>query len=211
MSSVSLLRSPALGTALSDLIRPCGASRPRRSRLPAPPRHPPLAVALSGGGFRATLSGLGVLRFLADAGLLTSVRYVSSVSGGSVANGLFACRYRQLEEAGFTAEAFDHHLLGPFVEQVSTRSLSRLRYGHVPLVRDLQLAQSLLYRQSTALRGRWMVERFRAALLAASFDRFPRQRCDKLVHAGWWLTGASLATYHRDMLGSDLPVWRPPP
>ncbi|MDQ3974609.1 MAG: patatin-like phospholipase family protein, partial [Actinomycetota bacterium] len=131
------------------------------------------------------------------------------------------------------------------------------RYGRVPLVRDLQLAQSLLYRQSTALRRRWMVERFRAweaardagqpppdwgrrgvlfglatsfepapdwvkanpqapdpaavALVATSFDRFPRQRCDELVHAGWWLTGASLATYHRDVLGPDLPVWRPPP
>jgi hypothetical protein len=43
------------------------------------------------------------------------------------------------------------------------------RYGRIPLVRDLQLAQSLLYRQSTALRRRMMVDRFRA--MEAARDR----------------------------------------
>jgi NTE family protein len=36
-------------------------------------------------------------------------------------------------------------------------------YGRLPLVRDLARSNSLLYRQSTALRARWMVDRFRAA------------------------------------------------
>jgi NTE family protein len=35
-------------------------------------------------------------------------------------------------------------------------------YGKIPLVRDLMRANSLLYRQSTALRTRWMVDRFEA-------------------------------------------------
>ena len=43
-----------------------------------------IGLALSGGGFRAPLFHLGVVRFLADAGLLQDVVYVSSVSGGSV-------------------------------------------------------------------------------------------------------------------------------
>ena len=43
-----------------------------------------IGLALSGGGFRATLYHLGVVRFLKDAGLLESVSHVTSVSGGSV-------------------------------------------------------------------------------------------------------------------------------
>ena len=43
-----------------------------------------LGVALSGGGFRATLFHLGVLRFFRDARLLRHIRHISSVSGGSI-------------------------------------------------------------------------------------------------------------------------------
>ena len=43
-----------------------------------------IGLALSGGGFRATLYHLGVVRFLRDAGLLEYVSHVTCVSGGSV-------------------------------------------------------------------------------------------------------------------------------
>ncbi len=43
-----------------------------------------LGLALSGGGFRATLYHLGVVRFLRDAGILPKVTHIASVSGGSV-------------------------------------------------------------------------------------------------------------------------------
>ncbi len=43
-----------------------------------------IGLALSGGGFRATLFHLGMVRFLRDAGLLRSVSHITSVSGGSV-------------------------------------------------------------------------------------------------------------------------------
>ena len=43
-----------------------------------------LGLALSGGGFRATLYHLGVLRFLRDAGALPHVTDIASVSGGSI-------------------------------------------------------------------------------------------------------------------------------
>jgi predicted acylesterase/phospholipase RssA len=43
-----------------------------------------IGLALSGGGFRATLYHLGVVRFLRDAGLLEHVSHITSVSGGSV-------------------------------------------------------------------------------------------------------------------------------
>ncbi|MCI0642021.1 MAG: patatin-like phospholipase family protein [Gemmataceae bacterium] len=45
---------------------------------------PRLGLALSGGGFRATLYHLGVVRFLRDADLLSQVTHIASVSGGSI-------------------------------------------------------------------------------------------------------------------------------
>jgi predicted acylesterase/phospholipase RssA len=45
---------------------------------------PQLGLALSGGGFRATLYHLGVIRFLKDLGELKNVTHIASVSGGSI-------------------------------------------------------------------------------------------------------------------------------
>jgi len=41
-------------------------------------------LALSGGGFRAVLYHLGLVRFLRDAGILSRVSHISAVSGGSI-------------------------------------------------------------------------------------------------------------------------------
>ena len=43
-----------------------------------------LGLALSGGGFRATLFHVGVIRFLREVGLLQDVTHIASVSGGSI-------------------------------------------------------------------------------------------------------------------------------
>ena len=43
-----------------------------------------IGLALSGGGFRATLYHLGLVRFLRDAGILPQVSHITSVSGGSI-------------------------------------------------------------------------------------------------------------------------------
>ena len=411
MAEETPLSSPAIGTATSDLISPCKEER-AHADPPAPPRQPPFALAFSGGGFRATLGAVGVLRFMADAGLLSQVRWVSSVSGGSVAHGLLAHAHPELERAGFTPDALDDLVVRPLVARVSTTSLvktllrnawrivgrptrtelladqfddwffhgRRLRelsrncrfifnasnlttgvrfglerdligdwvmgridtppelrladavaasaafpggfapvvldglrfpcadgrvaklldggaydnmglepldrlnelaepdlrdaclvalnaggvfrtgaYGRIPLVRDLMRANSLLYRQSTALRMRAMVERFQAwertppggerprgarrgvlfglattldqglaqgwraqnpeqsdgdrrrlALTKTSFDEFDFALCRDLMYRGWWLAGATLSQYHRDLLPPELPGWREP-
>lgn len=49
-----------------------------------------VGVAISGGGYRATTWGLGALMYLVDAGKHAEVTSISSVSGGSVANGIVA-------------------------------------------------------------------------------------------------------------------------
>jgi predicted acylesterase/phospholipase RssA len=43
-----------------------------------------IGLALSGGGFRATLFHLGLVRFLRDANVLPNVTHITSVSGGSI-------------------------------------------------------------------------------------------------------------------------------
>ena len=52
-----------------------------------------IGIALSGGGYRATLFGLGSLWRLNDAGLLGKLDRVTSVSGGSILAGVLAHRW----------------------------------------------------------------------------------------------------------------------
>ncbi|WP_338898524.1 patatin-like phospholipase family protein [Streptomyces sp. TG1A-60] len=113
--------SPAVGTGLT--ARPCGDLL--RPAPPPPATATPLALALSGGGFRATLSALGFVRLLADTGLLPHLRYSSSVSGGSIANGCLARAWPALRERDFTAQAVDELVITPLVDRVSARSLKR--------------------------------------------------------------------------------------
>ena len=54
-------------------------------------------LAMSGGGFRATLFHLGALVRLNEFGYLRKLDRFSSVSGGSITNGLLAVRWNQLQ------------------------------------------------------------------------------------------------------------------
>ncbi|WP_416956482.1 patatin-like phospholipase family protein [Streptomyces sp. Agncl-13] len=112
--------SPALGTGLQ--AHPCGDALRPAEPLPA---ADPVAVTFSGGGFRATFSALGVVRLLADAGMLSGLRYASSVSGGSVANGLLATAWPDLKQRDFTTAAVDELLIDPAVTKVGSHSLKK--------------------------------------------------------------------------------------
>src|SRR5437868_15502856 len=64
-------------------------------------------LALSGGGFRATLFHLGTLWRLNELGWLVKLDRVSSVSGGSLTAGALACRWSELAVDGAgVAQAF---------------------------------------------------------------------------------------------------------
>ena len=59
-----------------------------------------IALCLSGGGFRAALFHAGAIRRLNELGVLSRVRTISSVSGGSIASGLLATVWTRLERVG---------------------------------------------------------------------------------------------------------------
>ncbi len=63
-----------------------------------------IGLALSGGGFRATLFHLGVVRFLRDSDLLKHVSHMTSVSGGSI---LAAHLVLNWDRYGGTPEEFE--------------------------------------------------------------------------------------------------------
>jgi hypothetical protein len=71
-----------------------------------------VGVSLSGGGFRATLLGIGALLAIVDAGQAGEVRSIASVSGGSLANAFVWSRmdFRAADPTAFselTREAID--------------------------------------------------------------------------------------------------------
>ena len=155
-------------------------------------------------------------------------------------------------------EVLDNLTRGELILALNAGGLFRTgtRFGRIPFVSDLSRSNSLLYRQSTAVRNQELVERFRAweaarelgfeppswarrgvlfglsttfarpnpewadtrdprddlriplALVKTTFARFAHETCWGLVYPGWWLTGAALATFHREVLGPTLPTWR---
>jgi Predicted esterase of the alpha-beta hydrolase superfamily len=62
-------------------------------------REPKLGLALSGGGFRASLFHIGVLARLADCDLLRHVEVISTVSGGSIIGAYYYLKLKVLLES----------------------------------------------------------------------------------------------------------------
>jgi NTE family protein len=72
-----------------------------------------LGLALSGGGYRATLFGLGSLWRLNDAGLLGKLDRITSVSGGAILAGVLAQHWKQLKFEDGRAVNFSSMIVGP--------------------------------------------------------------------------------------------------
>ena len=114
----------------------------------------PIALALSGGGIRAMVFHLGVLRRLAERGLLERITKVSTVSGGSLLVGLL------LQETGLrwpTSQQFLSHSLPALRSKLCARSLQwgALRQLRNPVNWRFLLSRSNLL--ALALRNEWDV------------------------------------------------------
>lgn len=94
----------------------------RENRGVTPDRSASVGICLSGGGFRAALYSLGVLRYLAEAGLLSRMRVLCGVSGGSVAAAAVVAavgrRGSESLSGAYVGEVFE-----PFVAAVSEHNI----------------------------------------------------------------------------------------
>ena len=117
--------------------------------------HTPIALALSGGGIRAMVFHLGVLRHLAERGLLETVERISTVSGGSLLVGLL---FQQNGLRWPTSERFLTHSFPALREALCARSL---QWGAIRQLRNPLNWRSLLSRANLlalALRHEWQVQ-----------------------------------------------------
>lgn len=93
-----------------------------------------IGVCLSGGGFRASLFGLGVLRYLAEASLLGRTVAISAVSGGSITAAVTADRFPQLRHndagANFVADVY-----APMVGAITRKNMRNRAIGRWALTR----------------------------------------------------------------------------
>jgi NTE family protein len=72
------------------------------------------ALCLSGGGFRAMLFHAGALWRLNQAGLLPTLKRISSVSGGSITNGVLGLAWKRLNfGADRVSPVFEHEVIAP--------------------------------------------------------------------------------------------------
>ena len=84
-------------------------------------------LALSGGGFRATLFHLGVIGFLRSQGLLGKVRTICSVSGGSILAAHMVTRWDEYthDDPKYFIQAAEHLIRAIQGDDISLRALVR--------------------------------------------------------------------------------------
>mgnify|MGYP006277895721 CR=1 FL=1 len=73
---------------------PAQIGEPESDRSEKPDQEtgvPRIGLALSGGGFRAAIFHLGVIRRLEELGIMSKIRVISAVSGGSIVSAYYLC------------------------------------------------------------------------------------------------------------------------
>jgi predicted acylesterase/phospholipase RssA len=88
-----------------------------------------IGLALSGGGFRATLYHLGLVRFLRDGGILPNVTDITAVSGGSIIAAYLALNWGRYTGSANEFDAAAAELLSFVRLDVRNRILRRFPLG----------------------------------------------------------------------------------
>ncbi len=79
---------------------------------------PGIGLCLSGGGYRAAAFHLGALRRLNEAGVLTRLKVISSISGGSIISAFLARHIRSLRVEGSRYRDWEGQIERPFRQGV---------------------------------------------------------------------------------------------
>jgi len=72
-----------------------------------------MALCLSGGGYRAMVFHMGVIWRLHETGLMSTLKRISSVSGGSITAGMLALKWGKLAGKPFARASFEQEFIAP--------------------------------------------------------------------------------------------------
>jgi len=109
--------------------------------------QPSIALVLSGGGIRAMVFHLGVLKLLAERGLLERVERISTVSGGSLLVGLI---FQECQLAWPSSEAFLSVIYSSLRSRLCSRSL---QWGALRQLRSPENLRFILSRANLLARA----------------------------------------------------------
>jgi predicted acylesterase/phospholipase RssA len=160
-----------------------------------------IGLALSGGGFRATLYHLGLVRFLRDAGILPNVSHITAVSGGSIIGAHLALNW---ERYNASEEEFDQaadELLAFIRLDVRNRILRRF-----PLGLALRGPRRLLGLSNRKLTRTGLLEYHYERFLFGDTSLFQLPESPQLHILATNLSEGRLSSFNRDglwMIGRD--------
>ena len=151
-----------------------------------------IGLALSGGGFRATLFHLGVVRFLRDSDLLKHVSHITSVSGGSI---LAAHLVLNWERYCGNLEEFDQaaNEILQFID-LDVRNRILRRY---PLLLGLGI-YSTIFRRQRVLKITGLLEKYYQKYLLGNLCLHQLPATPKLHILSTNVSGGGLSSFSRD-------------
>lgn len=151
-------------------------------------------LALSGGGYRASLFHLGVTRRLHELGALQKITRLSSVSGGSILAGFLAHRMLERDATRLEFDDWETEVSGPFRELMRKDMRTGLLVRH--------LAWNWIW---PAPRARGLEKAFRKRLGARRLVELPKRSGDSVefiflatnIEKGtpWRFTSEEIGTY----------------
>lgn len=123
------LRSEIDSTVLKDEHASSAVAEAQSADLDEAP-----GLCLSGGGYRATLFHIGSILRLNECGLLSRIKRISSVSGGSITNGALAVSWENLTfDAEGVATNLEEQFVAPLLSLTSkTIDVPNILLGFVP-------------------------------------------------------------------------------
>src|SRR5262245_45241666 len=154
-----------------------------------------IGLALSGGGFRASLYHLGLIRFLRDAGILPNITQITSVSGGSIIAAHLALHWGRYTGSTNEFEAAAAELLAFIRLDVRNRITRRF-----PLTLPLRWPRRLLGRSNRKLTRTGLLEYHYEKYLYGDTSLFQLPESPQLHILATNLSEGCLCSFHRNGL-----------
>lgn len=143
-----------------------------------------VGLALSGGGYRATLFHLGALWRLNELGWLPRIDRISTVSGGSLMAGILATRWNELtfDERSGEAKNFEARIVGPTLRFTDLPiDAFVIALGLIPFVNPASVMDRILH---------WALTRRRRLADAPAKPRFVFNAANLATGVSWRFSAA---------------------